>query len=1077
MALSRIYLKNLCETVQTYFRGAAYHSDGRVSITMDNTVQGGGRAVSAMVLGGDTAVLGGDATAYQTEILISASGERLTKYKCDCPAFDSYEGACKHIIALALCANDKNGEAVTEARTDSAALLMLRQYAQKAIQEAPVLGSGQGVKLIPRLVAAMPVPMINLKIGIDRMYVVKDISAFIKAVKGGELYAYGKQFSFVHQLAAFDEESARLVRFLLTYYDGNNYVYSGGYYYSSGNRNRDMFLQPFMLDAFIAVIGDRPLAIEIGGITDSFLVRAENPRLRLHIDRQKSGEYIVRLTKPFYPLRGSDCIYLLLEQTVYQCDAAYSGAVEELFMTLMLAPRHQIVVAERDMPTLAATLLPVLESHLTVVSNSTLSQFQPPKLQSRVYFDMPEVECVTARLEHHYGDIMHPGFGTKDIRQSFDLRGESKLETLLLRYFSLSARPGELFLREDEAALYELAEHGVSEISALAEVFATDAFKSLRVKPPAAVSVGVRVESNLLRLHFDVQGMDLAELEQVLQSYHMAKKYHRLRDGSFLNLEDSSLSEFSELAQGLDLSAKEIMAGELSLPKYRALYLDAQLKQSERLQYDRDAAFKRIIRDVRNVSDADYQIPKSLHSILRNYQKTGYRWMRTIADYGFGGILADDMGLGKTLQVIALLLAQKEEDPAHRVSIVVCPSSLVLNWESEVRKFAPALQTAAIVGVAARREELIRGAYASADLFVTSYDSLKRDVELYEKISFRYAIADEAQYMKNQNTQNAKSVKVLNAEARFALTGTPVENSLAEVWSVFDFLMPGYLYHYAKFRKQFESPIVKQGDEATAKNLRKMVSPFILRRMKKDVLKELPEKIETVLYAELEDEQKKLYLANAVVAKNELEAGLGDSGADKLQILAMLTRLRQICCDPALVYENYEQGSAKLELCMELVQNCIESEHRILLFSQFTSMLDRIAARLDESKVPYFTITGKTKSTDRLELVNTFNEGTTPIFLISLKAGGTGLNLTGADVVIHYDPWWNSSAQNQASDRAHRIGQTKTVQVYKLIAKDTLEERILEMQKSKADLADMIVREGDGAFARMSKDDLLALFT
>ncbi|MEG1428021.1 MAG: SNF2-related protein, partial [Oscillospiraceae bacterium] len=391
----------------------------------------------------------------------------------------------------------------------------------------------------------------------------------------------------------------------------------------------------------------------------------------------------------------------------------------------------------------------------------------------------------------------------------------------------------------------------------------TDAFKTMRVKPPTAVSVGVRVDSDLLQMHFSVAGIELSELEQVLDSYRKAKKYHRLRDGSFLNLEDSSLSEFSELAQGMDLSAKEMMAGDISVPKYRALYLDTLLKQSERIQYGRDSGFKQIIRDVRNVGDADYKTPQSLRHILRNYQKTGYRWLRTIASYGFGGILADDMGLGKTLQVIALLLAQKEEEPEHRLSIVICPSSLVLNWESEVHKFAPILNAVSIVGTFSERENAIAEAKDSADLLLTSYDSLKRDVELYTSLHFQYVIADEAQYMKNQNTQNAKAVKTLQSVVRFALTGTPVENSLAEIWSIFDFLMPGYLYHYGRFRKNFETPIVKQSDESAARNLQKMVSPFILRRMKTDVLKELPDKIETVLYAELEGEQKKLYLANA----------------------------------------------------------------------------------------------------------------------------------------------------------------------------------------------------------------------
>lgn len=1065
MPLSRVYLKNLCPSATTYFKGASYYTDNRVCVASDERTEDGIRTVSA-------AIRGSRGQKYRASLTLSSDGEALTSCTCSCPAFASYNGICKHIVALALSIDSGEAQKPDAVRTDNAVMLMLRQYALKTMTE--VSPSATGVKLVPTLNLSGQTPSVSFKIGIDRMYIIKDLTRFLSAIQNNQEHSYGKQFGFIHCLSAFDEQSARLVQFLLAYYNHNNYLHADGYYYGSGDRYRIMYLPPFMLEPFFNLYEERSISVKIGKKDAVYTVRAENPRLKLHIDPQTAGGYTMRPSKPFHALPGVACIYLIIDSIIYKCDSSFSSATREFFSLLGQAGGRQLTISKNDMPTLAATLLPVLSPYLSIVSTGDLSSFQPPALQSRVYFDMPSPELVTARLEHCYGEKIHQGFQNKDIRQSLDLKGESQIENLMLRYMREKGDPGQLVIRGDEKALYELAAHGVSEISQLAEVFATDAFKAMRVNPPAAVSVGVRLESDLLHLYFDVQGMNLAELEQVMDSYRQAKKYHRMRDGSFLNLEDSSLSEFAELAQGMDLTAKEIMSGELSVPKYRALYLDTLLKQSERIQYDRDSAFKRIVRDVRDVSDADYTIPRSLRHVLRNYQKTGYRWLRTLAAYGFGGILADDMGLGKTLQVIALLLAQKEE--GRRISMVVCPSSLVLNWESEVRKFAPDLITVSVTGASSRREELIQNADGSADLLITSYDLLKRDVELYTNFSFQYVVADEAQYMKNQNTQNAKAMKTLRAAIRLALTGTPVENSLAEVWSIFDFLMPGYLYNYTKFRKSFETPIVKQNDQSAAKSLRKMVSPFILRRMKKDVLKELPKKIETVLYAELEGEQKKVYISNAAAAKKELETNLGDSGTDKLQILALLTRLRQICCDPTLVYENYTQGSAKMELCMELLQNSIESGHRILLFSQFTAMLNRIADRLDAAQIPYFTITGDTKVSQRLDLVNSFNDGDTPVFLISLKAGGTGLNIIGADVVIHYDPWWNNSAQNQASDRAHRIGQTKTVQVYKLITRNTLEERILEMQKNKSDLADMIVKEGDGAFARLSKKEILALF-
>jgi SNF2 family DNA or RNA helicase len=365
------------------------------------------------------------------------------------------------------------------------------------------------------------------------------------------------------------------------------------------------------------------------------------------------------------------------------------------------------------------------------------------------------------------------------------------------------------------------------------------------------------------------------------------------------------------------------------------------------------------------------------------------------------------------------------------------------------------------------------------DVVFTSYDLLKRDIESYEEAEFRFVVIDDAQYIKNQNTQNAKAVKRLKGGTRIALTGTPIENSLAELWSIFDFLMPGYLYTYNHFKSKYETRITKKNDSAASERLRELVRPFILRRLKGSVLKELPEKIESVSYSTMSDEQRKLYIAAMAQAKKDLSAKLEESGAaqSRIMILAALTRLRQICCDPSLVYDGYGGGSAKLDACMELIASCIDGGHRILLFSQFTSMLAIIEERISADGIPYCILTGSTPKTERLRLVNSFNDGDTPIFLISLKAGGTGLNLTGADIVIHYDPWWNVSAQNQATDRAHRIGQTNAVQVFKLIAKDSVEERILEMQAKKAALADAVIEEGGGELAALTEEELLSLFS
>jgi SNF2 family DNA or RNA helicase len=401
---------------------------------------------------------------------------------------------------------------------------------------------------------------------------------------------------------------------------------------------------------------------------------------------------------------------------------------------------------------------------------------------------------------------------------------------------------------------------------------------------------------------------------------------------------------------------------------------------------------------------------------------------------------------------------------------VVCPASLVPAWEHEAHKFTPDLRVKAVYGTVAQRHALLESDEPT-DLLITSYDLLKRDAPFYAHSEFLWQVLDEAQFIKNPKTAAAKSVKIIKAAHRLALTGTPIENRLSELWSIFDYLMPGFLYRYETFKRKFETPIVREGNAAVSEQLRKMAGPFILRRLKQDVLKDLPEKLEEVRYSAFEEEQQRLYDARVTYLKGLLE----DFGSNRMTILAELTRLRQVCCDPSLLVEGYTGGSAKREACLDLIESALDGGHRVLVFSQFTSMLALLEDDLTEREIPYFLLTGATPKEERVRLMHAFNEGTTPVFLISLKAGGTGLNLTGADIVIHYDPWWNLAAQNQATDRAHRIGQTKVVSVYRLIAKHTIEEKILALQEEKKDLADAILAGEQSSLMSLSYEELCSL--
>lgn len=575
----------------------------------------------------------------------------------------------------------------------------------------------------------------------------------------------------------------------------------------------------------------------------------------------------------------------------------------------------------------------------------------------------------------------------------------------------------------------------------------------------------------------ETDGISREELSAILAEYDAGKKFYRMKNGDFLALGDDGLLTVSRLARSLGVEKELAGPAPIRLPMYRAMFLDGMLKEDRSVSFYRDQLFKAVVRGMKDVEDSEFEIPEPFAAVLRGYQKTGYRWLKSLDAYGFGGILADEMGLGKTIQIIALLLDEKRQGGGR--TLIVCPASLVYNWENEIVRFAPELSVAAAAGSQGEREQLFERLSAEkdggTDVVITSYDLLKRDLAFYRSMDFRYQIIDEAQYIKNAATQASRAVKSVSARTRFALTGTPMENHLGELWSIFDFLMPGFLFTYQKFKKTFETPIVRDGSREALERLHRMIGPFLLRRLKRDVLKELPSKMETVLYSRMEGEQKRIYTASAAALKERLLAGELETGEDRMQILAELLRLRQICCDPSLCFPRYKGGSAKLETCMELLENGTRAGHKILLFSQFTSMLDVIAGRLSKEKIRFYMLTGATPKGRRMQMVSDFHKDDVMVFLISLKAGGTGLNLTAADVVIHYDPWWNAAAQDQATDRAHRMGQENQVTVFRLVTSHTVEENILKLQERKRDLADSVVTEGTGSFAGLTREDLLAM--
>ncbi|MCQ2465100.1 MAG: SNF2 family helicase [Oscillospiraceae bacterium] len=906
----------------------------------------------------------------------------------------------------------------------------------------------------------------SLKAGGEKLYAVSSIPELKAAFEAERTAVYGKNAVFRHSYSELDERSRKILDLCYYYYSSS--AIESGKSRVNGVSKKYVIIHGSKVDTFFRLFKDGELEID----KQIYQVKYKIPKIEGEIFRADEKGYSIRMLSwpDIYDSGKRTCLINYEKHTIYITDTGFTETALRLLR--MCISMNKIYIRNENMPAFYSGVLRAVKKYIDIRGIDSLDDFVPPELEARLYIDSVN-DGVQARPEFVYGDEKYTGFYSQTKNPFCDYKAERIIRNIFSKYFDEEdhSNPGTFIMHGDDR-LYELLTVGLNEFEKYMDVFVTDAFKKIGVRAPARPAIGIRPSGSLLALDITAEGYTMSELVDMLKSYRKGAKYHRLKDGSFALITDS-MSELASVADNLNISDKALLKEKLTVPAYRMLYLDSLKKNCENLRINRSAEFKKAVSTFGMMVDDSEQltVPVSLDGIMREYQKYGFRWLRTISAYKFGGILADDMGLGKTLQAISLILSNRQNG-CTKPALVVCPASLSLNWKNEISRFAPELKTLTVIGSVSAREELFRN-INDYDVIITPYSLLTRDIEKYENTEFSSQFIDEAQYIKNQNTQAAKAVKAIKADVKFALTGTPVENSLAELWSIFDYIMPDYLYNYTYFRKNYEAPITAKKEEKVVSELQKVISPFILRRMKKEVLKELPDKTETVMYASMGEEQSRIYSANVADVKKTLAKELKD-GADRIKILAMLTRLRQICCDPSLVYDNYSGESAKLEQCIELVNNCVISGHKILLFSQFTSMLDIISKRLDEEGVSYYTITGQTKPAERIRLVNEFNEDGTNVFLISLKAGGTGLNLTGADIVIHYDPWWNLSAENQASDRAYRIGQKRNVQIYKLITDKTIEEKIIELQTRKAELYDIAVN-GEGDIMHMSADDILSI--
>ena len=643
-----------------------------------------------------------------------------------------------------------------------------------------------------------------------------------------------------------------------------------------------------------------------------------------------------------------------------------------------------------------------------------------------------------------------------------DAKAIEKLEMALERYRFIKKDERFIFIGDKEET-YTLLKEGIKYLNKIGKVSLSKEFKDMNLIDSRSIFSSLREENESFYFQYKVEGLEYREIPEVLNEIRKGSSFYRTKKNSFLDLQDEKVIGFFRGIEELNLF-NNVYKEEIYVDKFNLLHLENNIKNKKLPFISGEEKINILLEKLKN-KEREYIVPENLNANLREYQRIGYNWLRTIEELGFGGILADDMGLGKTIQTITLLLSK----PGKK-SLIITPTSVLYNWKNEFEKFAKELKIGIIHGSLKERSRIIDN-YNDYDVLLTTYGTLRRDLNLYEDKNFDFCIIDEGQNIKNKASKISEAVKSIKANIKIALTGTPIENNLLELWSIFDFIMPMYLFSVEKFKEKF-----MKGNDEDLKELKELISPFILRRLKEEVLDELPEKIEKEYIIPMSAKQRQVY--NSYM--REVKKKLKENKDNKILIFSFLTKLRQLCLDPSLLIEDFKEESSKIKAIEEIVEEALEANKKIIIFSQFTSALNKIGNKLKTNNIKYLYLDGSINAKERLRLAEEFNEGKTNIFLISLKAGGVGLNLTSANIVVHFDPWWNPAVENQATDRAYRIGQKNIVEVIKLISKDTIEEKIIKLQEEKKELISKVIDgnmlTGD-KLNSITEEELLNLFS
>lgn len=1019
---------------------------------------------------------------YDTEIEIDALSKKIISTYCTCIDYENNEGkkdnyCCKHLAATFYKSLDelarqplfkKKSIPKTQNLEDALSILLGDEDEKEDLKIEVYINRNEWSGQLS----------FELKIGLASMnsaalYVLKDINSFIAAIYHNVPITYGKNLTLNLKKQKITTKDKKLIDFIQMLVN-----IDGGSGYKSRNKKlavdgKYVHIPDYLVREFLETIKEHRVYLNEGfkfRTIEAEIVEG-NPELPFQL-KDKAGEYILEMPGGMPLTFNSKGTAFLYGLTIYIPSYEYCEKLEPYFRvfnkvnSIMLPGTREDAVLRKLIPKL--TLL----SQNINLSKSVRDKVVMAKSEFKFYFDKSGKDVVlTAKAK--YGEFEFNIF--EDCTEKVIYR-DSKKETEVLetiRALGFEREKNRFHLKWGDDYIFRFFKTEIDRLQRLGEVFYSENFKGIKNINSKSIVGDIRTgKYNYFEMEFKIDDVPPAETTAILRAFRDKIKYYRLKSGEFLDLEQLELKKFLKLLDAV--SPKEVKDNHIEITKSKGIYTYEYLEENK-IRYIKGKGELKKIRDkLKNIDELTFKVPKNLKGSLRKYQEVGFNWFKTLDYLGFGGILGDEMGLGKTFQTITFLLSN-----LGRKSLIVVPTSLVYNWKQEFETFAPDMKVAAVNGSKGEREEILKN-IKIYDAVITTYNLLRRDLSLYSSIEFDYCIIDEAQYIKNPHSQNALTVKKVKSKNRFALSGTPIENSVMELWSIFDFLMPGYLYDEKRFSVRYYKKLKEEPE--VIEDLNRLIKPFILRRKKKDVVKELPDKIEKIMAVDMEDKQKKVYSTYAKHAVNLIEKKVKEEEFknSKIEILAYITKLREICLDPSVVMEDYTGTSAKIEALTELLLHSIDEGHRVLVFSQFTSVLKNIAKRIKVENLDYSYLDGSVSSQKRMEMVEAFNSGQNSVFLISLKAGGTGLNLTSADVVVHFDPWWNPAVEDQATDRAHRIGQKNVVEVIKLIAKGTIEEKIVILQKEKKKLAESLLGDelanGEN-LSHLDEKEILKLFS